>query len=126
MFEKEAEEGLNKRLGTYGYIRKQDCYLNYTDGFKDGAEYGYNKGFEFGVKSNEKVNQIVTNEWHDLRKNPNDLPENMGGGLSRTVVNQIGTPCHYSYDFKCWQNWSYIKIETPVAWCDIPKFKEIE
>ena len=35
--EKEAEKSLDKRLGTYAYIRKQDCYINYVDGYTDGA-----------------------------------------------------------------------------------------
>ena len=34
----EAEKSLDKRLGTYAYIRKQDCYTNYVDGYIDGAE----------------------------------------------------------------------------------------
>jgi len=34
--EKKAEEALQKRLGTYGYTSYQNCYKNYTDGFKDG------------------------------------------------------------------------------------------
>jgi DNA repair exonuclease SbcCD ATPase subunit len=33
----EAEKSLDKRLGTYAYIRKQDCYTNYVDGYIDGA-----------------------------------------------------------------------------------------
>jgi NAD-dependent SIR2 family protein deacetylase len=34
----DAEKSLDKRLGTYAYIRKQDCYTNYVDGYTDGAE----------------------------------------------------------------------------------------
>ena len=34
----EAEKSLDKRLGTYAYIRKQDCYTNYVDGYMDSAE----------------------------------------------------------------------------------------
>jgi hypothetical protein len=34
----DAEKSLNKRLGTYAYIRKQDCYTNYVDGYIAGAE----------------------------------------------------------------------------------------
>ena len=33
----DAEKSLDKRLGTYAYIRKQDCYTNYVDGYIDGA-----------------------------------------------------------------------------------------
>ena len=34
----EAEKSLDKRLGTYAYIRKQDCYTNYVDGYIDSGE----------------------------------------------------------------------------------------
>lgn len=61
-------------------------------------------------------------QWHDLEENPNDLPEELKLRLSRTVVNQIGTPCHYNYELQCWLNWSFIPIETPIAWCEIPTF----
>lgn len=84
---------------------------------KDAFNIGY-KAFLAGLKASRL-------EWHDLRKNPNDLPEKINF-ISKTVVNQIGTPCHYNYDLKCWQNWSYIKIDTPIVWCEIPKFKDIE
>jgi len=74
MFEKEAEEYIKKNNLEW----ELECHRTSPIGevnqaFQKGAEYGYNKGFEFGVKSNEKVNQIVANEWHDLRKNPQDL-----------------------------------------------------
>lgn len=57
-------------------------------------------------------------QWHT---DPNDLPERMAT-RSKTVINQIGTPCHYNYDLGHWENWSYIPIETPIAWCEIPTF----
>lgn len=37
-----AEEALEKRLGTYGYVKKDNCYKPYTEGFED----GYKKGLE--------------------------------------------------------------------------------
>lgn len=33
-----AEAALEKRMGTYGYIRKDNCYKPYTDGYRDGAK----------------------------------------------------------------------------------------
>ena len=35
--EKKAEESLNKRLGTIGYINKSNCQKPYIDGYMDGA-----------------------------------------------------------------------------------------
>ena len=59
MFEKEAEEALQKRLGTYGYTSYQNCHKNYTDGFKDGAEYGYNKKSEEVEAVFDKVSELT-------------------------------------------------------------------
>lgn len=79
-------------------------------------EYYCRRAFLAGLKAGRPV-------WHDLRKNPNELPKRMRKSiLSRTVLNQIGTPCHYNYELECWQNWSYIEIDTPIAWGEIPTF----
>lgn len=73
MFEKEAEERArkieeNQTLGVYDNYEDaaRDIGWNegevagYEEGFKDGAEFGYNKA----------------NEWHNLQENPTDLPLN--------------------------------------------------
>ena len=72
MFEKEAEEygkriskGLTIEKGSNAEIALKSGIL----GFECGAEFGYQKGFEFGVKSNEKVNKIVANEWQNPKLN---------------------------------------------------------
>ena len=71
-------------------------------------------GFLAGLKAGRP-------QWHDLEKDPNDLPERIAT-CSKTVINQIGTPCHYNYALECWQNWNNTEIETPIAWCEIPTF----
>lgn len=49
MFEKEAEEAGNEKIkGNYQFARC--ARKSYKDGFKDGAEFGYNKA----------------NEWHEI------------------------------------------------------------
>lgn len=58
MFEKEAED--NKPPYAFCALDTK-CEL-WKDGFQKGAEFGYNKA----------------NEWHDLRKNSNDLPKESG------------------------------------------------
>lgn len=77
MLEKEAKKWVkeNTRFEHSAIFGDLAVEPSAEKGFIAGAEFGYKKGFEFGVKSNEKVNQIVANEWHDLRKNPNDLPK---------------------------------------------------
>ena len=82
MFEKEAEEYVKH------WIVDEDDNALMQEAYKDGAEFGYNKGFEFGVKSNEKVNQIVANEWHYVKDG--ELPKDT------TVLYLV---CVYSWDF---------------------------
>ena len=73
------------------------------------------EGFLAGLKT---ARQEV---WHDLRKNPNDLPEIYIG-----VLNQNGMNVMYDYTKKVWRNDDadeYI-CDDPIAWCEIPIFKE--
>lgn len=57
--------------------------------------------------------------WHDLRENPNDLPEDC-------VINQDGKRVLYDHINKVWRNDDadeYI-CDDPIAWCEIPTFEE--
>ena len=64
MFEKEAEEWVKKEfpLLDVEHTNLEESITEYR-AFKDGATFGYNKA----------------NEWHDLRKNPDDLPKHRRG-----------------------------------------------
>lgn len=57
MFEKEAEEADNEKIKENHQFARC-ARKSYKDGFKDGAEFGYNKA----------------NERHNLNKNYKDLP----------------------------------------------------
>ena len=59
--------------------------------------------------------------WHDLRKNPNDLPEIYMG-----VLNQNGMNVVYDYTNKVWRddNADEYICDDPIAWCEIPTFEE--
>lgn len=55
--------------------------------------------------------------WHDLRENPNDLPEDC-------VINQDGKRVLYDRINKVWRNDDadeYI-CDDPIVWCEIPTF----
>lgn len=82
--------------------------------YKKGVLDGYNK----------------TNEWHDLRKDPNDLPNN-----GRRVL--VKDKSRREYDVACLCRskgnsdfWSYERFISRVsdnyviAWCELPKFEE--
>ena len=59
--------------------------------------------------------------WHDLRKNPDDLPEIYMG-----VLNQNGMNVVYDYTNKVWRYDNAIEYicDDPIAWCEIPTFEE--
>ena len=57
--------------------------------------------------------------WHDLRENPNDLPEDC-------AINQDGKRVMYDRINKVWRNDDadeYI-CDDPIVWCEIPTFEE--
>ena len=107
MFEKEAEEYLKaqckKRKEEY-VIRMPEVYIaDIPQAFKDGAEFGYNKA----------------NEWHDLRKDPNDLPKPTTPVL---VILESGVPyvSWISSDKGWWFCTNYYTGEDKVIkWCEI-------
>ena len=62
--------------------------------------------------------------WHDLRKNPNDLPES---SIFHEILNQNGTKMFYDDIFKKWNmyfNGEIVQAQTPITWCEIPIFEE--
>lgn len=60
-------------------------------------------------------------QWHDLRKNPNDLPSEAGGW----VCNQDGLPCYFDWGTEQWLDCEGTQIRT-TEWCNMPHKKENE
>ena len=87
---------------------------------KKDAMYGYKDGFLAGHKAGRP-------QWHDLRKDPNDLPNLDKTDMSDYVITDRGVG-YYNGRVKSWyiQN-EYILSNDVIAWCEIPTFyKEIE
>ena len=87
----------------------------------------YYEAIEMAVDSLEKADK---HRWHDLRKNPDDLPEAIGGGdESEYVLVMIGTPewnhCEFVYYNHIAKMWS-IYEQNVFAWRYIEPFKEEE
>ena len=62
-------------------------------------------------------------KWHDLRKDPNDLPEPY-----TTVLDENSDKVEY-IGYGKWQVYSeyyerYSEVDPPIAWCKTPTFKE--
>ena len=95
MFEKEAEEAGNEKIkGNYQFARC--ARKSYKDGFKDGADFGYNKA----------------NEWHKVADG--DLPKD-----ARYVWTNVGAGYHD--DDGWWDDFG--RLQNVIAWCE-PKFEE--
>ena len=77
----------------------------------------------------EAVEKADKYRWHDLRKNPDDLPEADEYGCSEYVLIIIGTPewdnhewAYYNYNTKGWSTPFY--EQNVFAWRYIEPFKE--
>ena len=71
-------------------------------------------GFLAGLKAGRP-------QWHDLRKDPNDLPPKMvsNHNFSIEVISDKGELVCYNFHY-C--EWFYWRSGKPIAWCEIPTF----
>ena len=83
------------------------------------------KAWHMAIKALEKANKY---RWHDLRKNPDDLPEADEYGCSEYVLIMIGTPewdnhewAYYNYNTKGWSTPFY--EQNVFAWRYIEPFE---
>ena len=80
--------------------------------------------WHMAIKALEKADKY---RWHDLRKNPNDLPEADGNSESEYVLVMIGTPewnsweqAYYHHDKRMWSTYE----QDVFAWRYIEPFEE--
>ena len=84
------------------------------------------EAWDMAIKALEKADKY---RWHDLRKNPDDLPEAIGNSESDYVLVMIGTPewnsweqAYYKHDKKMWSTYE----QDVFAWRYIEPFEEEE
>ena len=82
------------------------------------------EAWHMAIKSLEKADKY---RWHDLRKNPDDLPEADGNSESEYVLVMIGTPewnsweqAYYSHGKRLWSTYE----QNVFAWRYIEPFEE--
>lgn len=67
-------------------------------------------------------------QWHDLRKNPDDLPpfEKGAESVSIDVLTDRGEIACYQHGHgeNYWRDCNWNEIDPPIAWCEIPKYEE--
>ena len=85
---------------------------------------GFGQNMDDVKKALEKADKY---RWHDLRKNPDDLPEADGNSESEYVLAMIGTPewnsweqAYYHHGKKMWSTYE----QNVFAWRYIEPFKE--
>ena len=110
MTNKEAIEQLKERLAITDYRQQIPEYY---------------EAIEMAVDALEKADKY---RWHDLRKNPDDFPEAVGGGYeSDYVLVMIGVPewnsweqAYYKHGKRLWSTYE----QNVFAWRYIEPFKE--
>ena len=82
MFEKEAKDSFNCKKVLYKWETDKHSYI---DGFKDGAEFGYNKAF---VEADKNLKAIVTdfNKAKELLTKWVELFKPKGGNIPPTPI----------------------------------------
>lgn len=114
MFEKEAEEILNNHCDCellsecmMGIRCRCSDFEEEKKLLLEGIELGYSKA----------------NEWHKVADG--DLPPSL-----THVLNEKGNKVMYDAQEHTWQEYSdyyedYVEAEQPIAWCEVPTFKEV-
>ena len=113
MTNKEAIEQFKKRLAITFYRKQIPEYY---------------EAIEMAVDALKNADKY---RWHDLRKNPDDLPEAIGGSyVSEYVFVMIGTPgwnnCEWAYYHHAKKVWSTHEQQDGFAWRYIEPFEEEE
>lgn len=119
------------------YIKRELCaHCGFPQFCKDCSDIAtakrhYLAGVEAGKSQAETDLAIVAymqggerykTKWHNLQKNPKDLPEPYS-----TVLDENGDKVEY-IEYGKWQAYSeyyerYYEVDPPIAWCEIPKFE---
>ena len=109
MTNKEAIEQFKERLAITDYRQQMPEYY---------------EAIEMAVDALEKADKY---RWHDLRKNPDDLPEADGNSESEYVLAMIGTPewnsweqAYYHHGKRMWSTYE----QDVFAWRYIEPFEE--
>lgn len=62
-------------------------------------------------------------KWHKVADN--DYPPCEKGNCTINVLTDCGDIAYYKYDAECWVSEpASVEIDSPAAWCEIPKYKE--
>lgn len=105
----------------------------YLAGLEAGEKLGLEKGIKAKINTTTISDCPIKNEWHDLQKAPNNLPEEtefIESDVLLLLVQLKGTE-HKRYELGRYNfsanvfSYTHLKsVEDVVAWCEIPRFEE--
>lgn len=117
--EEMAEEWLDERYLKDMGVRKP-CKEAFLAGLKAGKDMTETDVATIAYM--QSAERYKTN-WH--RVADGDYPPYEKCDYSINVLTDRGYIAYYNYDEECWVAVpSGVEIDTPVAWCEIPKFEE--
>ena len=126
MTKKEAIEIMARRIFMSKYEQAiKVLKILYSDKFQQFTSSEFDDAIYVAIEALEKADKY---RWHDLRKNPDDLPEAIGDGYeSEYVLVMTGTPewnsweqAYYSHGKRLWSTYE----QNIIAWRYIEPFKE--
>ncbi len=93
-----------------------------------GCSKYYRYGFQDGYIAGATENGIV---WHDLRKDPNDLPTKLSNNKRYSIRvltcfdrRQPSRTGFYNHCSRQWEDETEHVTYAPIAWAELPLFKE--
>lgn len=109
------------------YDIEQKCFRAFFAGTRYGLAEGRKEGYEQGYEDcRHYAHDYYKPKWHDLRKNPEDLPKETGHYLTDDGE------YIYDADLKEWRTltcmvcWDFHWLDDGdvIAWTELPKFEE--
>ena len=127
MTKKEAIEIMARRIFMSKYEQAiKVLKILYSDKFQQFTSSEFDDAIYVAIEALGKADKY---RWHDLRKNPDDLPEDNGYGCSEYVLVMIGTPewnsweqAYYHHGKRLWSTYE----QNVFAWRYIEPFEEEE
>lgn len=95
---------------------KAEEYADWFWGASPSARRAIKQAYLAGVKAGRP-------KWHKVADG--DYPPCERGNYTINVLTDCGDIAYYNYEDECWVvEPSSAEIDPPVAWCEIPKYKE--
>lgn len=106
------------------YEEKAECVEINDYGQKVYGSMNIEQAFLDGLKTGRP-------KWHDLRKDPHDLPKHCRYGtrtseyvLAKFKSSNTGV-CYFDFDLLGWFANGYLEqLKNIIAWCEVPKYTE--